>query len=971
MRLRRLVIRGFAQLRGSYVLDAAPASVGLLLADNESGKSTLAAAIRAALYGLEADRRRNRGKTSEWERFRPWEGGAYGLRLELWHDGRELVIERDFERASVRVLSGGEDRTQSYQSNGQIQVGQALTGLTRRQFELSCFVAQGDVVFADAGELGEALQRVAASEASGSTAARALSVLDEALQQYDGFTLKGKGRVETEIRRCEEEIDAAAGSLRQLEQERLALGTKLDLLRADGERQEVFEQRRDLLRAGRLRSELMSLGLAQDEARALSAKTEAMALQVGREASLRELTVERVARVEELRQLWVDERRAAREQSEAAAEGERRRRELEARSQALRLSRRPTDRDRDTLLVAMQRLEDARLHRLELGVELDGESETLRARGFEPEAAEALVARFESLAAEDRERIATRGQEGLRAQQQRHELEESGSQLRRRRAEIRHAQQTRKHFGIWCLVVGMLPMMLAITMYAHLPFSPWFLYGTGAAFFLTGMVALASGQRLGRREDESLGQLLARQFEALAACEAELAAAEQRWQALATRVGLSPDALESHYRDWRLVERSVDTMRRLQERRQLAEEQDLAALASMAPIAELFQRPAHLAALPAWRDELAAALELYRQRDAVDVLARDAQRRADEATAQMNQREQELRALLATMNVEVEAGEDPSRVLASMHERAEAARAARERAQQHLPQLQRQLAASPKLEALAERIATGGAELELCEQRLEARAARGPEFGFEASVLREPLAPDAFDRGLTRLDEEERQARGADEADRHAAQHFLIRYEEEAPALREKLEQHRIAHERAVSFAAAIRLAHSTLEQVARDTHRDWSISLNAELTRMLAGLGSEVQEAQLDEKLRLRLSRSGKLLAGEEAAQQLSAGAVERVYLAIRIALARVLARDGQLLPLILDDPFANADDARLVQGLRLLVETIAPTQQVLLLACQGSRYAWARHRLPEPERLVPLSLQQIPSAGRSGADS
>jgi uncharacterized protein YhaN len=484
-------------------------------------------------------------------------------------------------------------------------------------------------------------------------------------------------------------------------------------------------------------------------------------------------------------------------------------------------------------------------------------------------------------------------------------------------------------------------------------------------------MALVFGQSVGRRYFESLGQQLARQHEALAACEAELTAAEQGWQALAARVGLLPDDLESHYRDWRLVERSVDTMRRLRERMQLVEEQDLAVLASMAPIAELFRRPAQLAALPAWRDELAAALELYRQRDAVDLLARDAQRRAEEATAQMNQREQELRAHLATMNVEVEEGEDLSRILASMHERAEAARAARERAQQHLPQLQRQLAASPKLEALAERIATVGAELLRCEQRLAARAARGPEFAFEVSALHEPLAPDSFDRGLTHLDEAERQARGADEADRHTAQHFLIRYEEEAPALREKLEQHRIAHERAVSFAAAIRLAHSTLEQVARDTHRDWSTSLNAELTRMLAGLGSEVQEAQLDEKLRLRLSRSGRLLAGEEAAQQLSTGAVERVYLAIRIALARVLARGGQLLPLILDDPFANADDARLVQGLRLLVEAIAPTQQVLLLACQGSRYAWARHRLPEPERLVPLSLQQIPSAGQSGADS
>jgi DNA repair exonuclease SbcCD ATPase subunit len=969
MRLRRLVILGFAQLRGNFALEAPPGSVAFLLADNESGKSTLAAAIRAALYGLEGDRRKSRGKPSELERFRPWTGGPYGVRLELEHDGQEYAIERDFERSSVRVLVGGLDRTQEFQAQGEIQVGQALCGLTRRQFELSCFVGQGDVVFADASELAEALQRVAASEAGAATAARALAVLDDALQQYDGLTLKGKGRVETEIRRCEEEIAAAEAALSQLERERAELSAKLDLLREDGERQESFEQRRDVLRSRRLRGELSELQRTQDECVALAAQVDALAAQVGREADLRELTPERLARLEDARQRWTDERRAAQERAQAAAESERRLRALQDQVAALGLSRRPTEADRETLLRAAQLLQSARLRQIELRVEIEGECAALLERGFDPAHAEQLVARFEALPAADRQRIETRGQTTIALQQRQHELTANASLWRRRRDEIRHAQQARKHFGIWCLIVGMLPWMLAITMYAHLPFSAWYLYGLGAAFFLAGITGLASGQRHGRREDAALRQKLAQQRSELADCEAEQAAAEATWQQLAERLGLAPDSLEAQHRDWQNVDRSVDTIRRLRERMKLVDAQLQDAGAAMLPIAELLQREANLESLESWRTEVGAALDLYRERDAADVQARDAQRRAEESAQQVGQRELELGEQLRAMQLELAAGEDLISALASIPARAEAARAARDRALQQLPERQRQLAALPNPHDLARRIAVAREELERCERRLLQRSARGFEFDADAVQPDRPLPPQEFDRSLTRLDEEERRARSADEADRHAAQHFLIRYEGEAPALREKLELHRAARDRAVSFAAAIRLAHATLERVAHQTHRDWSTALNAELARMLTGLGSEVEDALLDDKLRLRLSRSGKLLAGEETAQQLSVGAVERIYLALRIALSRVLARDGLSLPLILDDPFANADDRRLVQGLSLLIDAIAPTQQVMLLACQGSRYTWVRHRLPRPERLLTLTLQQLSNADREGA--
>ena len=42
-----------------------------------------------------------------------------------------------------------------------------------------------------------------------------------------------------------------------------------------------------------------------------------------------------------------------------------------------------------------------------------------------------------------------------------------------------------------------------------------------------------------------------------------------------------------------------------------------------------------------------------------------------------------------------------------------------------------------------------------------------------------------------------------------------------------------------------------------------------------------------------------------------------------------------------------------RLVQGLELLIDSIAARQQVLLLACQRSRYEWAKAQLRAPDRV------------------
>ncbi len=75
--------------------------------------------------------------------------------------------------------------------------------------------------------------------------------------------------------------------------------------------------------------------------------------------------------------------------------------------------------------------------------------------------------------------------------------------------------------------------------------------------------------------------------------------------------------------------------------------------------------------------------------------------------------------------------------------------------------------------------------------------------------------------------------------------------------------------------------------------------------------------------------------------------------------SLARFLSGGGLDLPLILDDPFAHCDDPRTIKGMNVLLDSIAPDHQVILLACQRSRYDWLRQQLPAPDRIRMLALE------------
>ena len=65
----------------------------------------------------------------------------------------------------------------------------------------------------------------------------------------------------------------------------------------------------------------------------------------------------------------------------------------------------------------------------------------------------------------------------------------------------------------------------------------------------------------------------------------------------------------------------------------------------------------------------------------------------------------------------------------------------------------------------------------------------------------------------------------------------------------------------------------------------------------------------------------------------QVSSGTMDQVYLALRLAAARLLQGDGELFPLIFDDSFTQYDDERLRTALKWMTEAYGG--QMIIFTC------------------------------------
>ncbi len=148
----------------------------------------------------------------------------------------------------------------------------------------------------------------------------------------------------------------------------------------------------------------------------------------------------------------------------------------------------------------------------------------------------------------------------------------------------------------------------------------------------------------------------------------------------------------------------------------------------------------------------------------------------------------------------------------------------------------------------------------------------------------------------------------------------------QAQALRHVLaENDRISQE-----IAAIDLAQETMTSLSTSIRNSFGLYLNKEASLLIDQItGGIYNSMSVDENLHVFMNTKTKLVP----LNQVSSGTMDQVYLALRLAAAKLIQKGEDSLPLIFDDSFVLYDDERLRTALRWLVK--AYPGQIIIFTC------------------------------------
>ncbi|HEX3549698.1 MAG TPA: AAA family ATPase, partial [Candidatus Elarobacter sp.] len=268
MKLRTLRIDGFGRL--AHRTFAFGPDLNVVVGPNETGKSTLAAAIVASLYGL---------ARGEKERWRPWHGAPYATALTYeTGDGGVWEVQRAYDRDSkgVRVFDAdGADAAARLGNGRSVSPGEAHLRISLDVFVQTACARQRAVALeaASVGDVSAALAHALSGGPKEDAAIGALERLDDALRKHVGTDRAHKNVPLRKLRELESAQAREAAAARSALDALAELRERIAAERTRGERDAAaaaeLERRTRSLRAAHVRARLDALKDYRDELAAL------------------------------------------------------------------------------------------------------------------------------------------------------------------------------------------------------------------------------------------------------------------------------------------------------------------------------------------------------------------------------------------------------------------------------------------------------------------------------------------------------------------------------------------------------------------------------------------------------------------------------------------------------------------------------------------------------------------------------
>jgi DNA repair exonuclease SbcCD ATPase subunit len=221
---------------------------------------------------------------------------------------------------------------------------------------------------------------------------------------------------------------------------------------------------------------------------------------------------------------------------------------------------------------------------------------------------------------------------------------------------------------------------------------------------------------------------------------------------------------------------------------------------------------------------------------------------------------------------------------------------------------------------------------EKAAQKLVDLKANAPDLEVARSTQERLISAEKADRDeVNKLERELARVDGAIETQSEGA------VEEKLAEVMDKLEK---AMERAKRYelqAKALNMLIAHLDEARKDAQETYFEPIRNELRPLLAQL-----HAGADFKLDPDKMLVGKIIRNgvEDDVNVLSGGAYEQIAILTRLAFAKLFAKQGRQVPLILDDALVHTDDERISMMFNMLSHA-AKDQQIIVLSCRTRAFS------------------------------